>query len=182
MKIAIIGTHFSGKTNLVNEVYDYLHGVHGDVARVSEVVRRCPLPVNDRTTFEAQSWILMQQIKEETEKSVHSIIISDRSVIDNYIYMMRKFPGEAAAFLPLVLEHAKTYDFIFKTVPADMEIHDDGFRDTGPGFREEIEGMLSEFLAEHGIMHYLLPAENRASFVLDTLGPALKDFNQSNKE
>jgi len=171
MKIAIIGTHFSGKTELLSEVSELFKERYGEgtVATVVEVVRRCPLPVNEDTLFEAQKWILMQQVKEEIEKSGHDVIISDRSVVDNYIYMLRKFPERARAFLPLVLEHAKTYDYIFKTTPIETEIQEDGFRDTNPAFRREIEGMLLKFIAENGIKVYDLPNENIAGFIMDVV-------------
>ena len=177
MKIAIIGTHFSGKTELVRELSDLFKERYseGSLATITEIIRRCPLPVNEGTIFEAQKWILMQQIKEEIEKSGSKIIVSDRSVVDNYIYMMRKFPEQARAFLPLVLEHAKTYDYIFKTAPLETEIEDDGFRDTSPEFRAEIEDMLKKFLTENKIGFHDLPSENSAEFILKVVSDEAAD-------
>jgi len=170
MKIAIIGTHFSGKTELVDELHRLLTRKGRKIAKVTEVVRKCPLPVNTMTTFDAQKWILAQQIREEIEASGRSeIVLSDRSVIDNYIYMMRGFPEQARAFLPLVLEHGRTYDYIFKTTPHETEIAADGFRDTDPVFRREIEDMLSAFLKEHGIKVHEIPQDNQAEFVINTV-------------
>jgi len=169
MKIAIIGTHFSGKTGLVDELFSRLKDSGANVAKIGEVARRCPLPVNTGTTLEAQKWILMQQIKDEIEASASAadgIVLSDRSVVDNYIYMLRGFPEQANSFLPLVLEHTMTYDFMFKTVPSEPVIAPDGFRDTDPVFREDIERMLSDFLAGHGIEFFELPCVCPADYII----------------
>ena len=140
-----------------------------DVILLPEIVRKCPLPVNKAASFEAQEWILAEQLKQEIENSVHDILILDRCVIDNFVYMLRNFPEKSNIFLPFVLEHAKTYDYIFKTVPHEKIIKDNGFRDTDPFFRKEIENLLSEFLRKNNIRFHMLPFEDSEQFILDMI-------------
>jgi nicotinamide riboside kinase len=175
MKIAVIGTHFSGKTKLVKELYDILKKRYKRVTKIEEISRKCPHPVNEKTTFEAQLWIIVEHIKREMESLKYDVVISDRSVVDNYIYMMRRFPGKAKRVLPLVLEHAKTYDFIFKTVPRETKIESDGFRSTNSKFRTEIENLLLDFIDTHKITVYTLPEKNLAKYVLEVISNVKTD-------
>jgi len=170
MKVAIIGTHFTGKTELADELYSFFKNIGKDVAIIKEVARKCPLPVNKDAKFEAQAWILAQQLKEEIEKSKHEILITDRSVIDNYAYSIWKFPEKARSLLHFVLEYANTYDYILKTVPRDVEIESDGFRDLDPDFRKEIDKILTGFLHGHGIKHHEIPKENTLNYVKQVIG------------
>ena len=56
---------------------------------VKEVARSCPLPINRDTTLEAQSWILHTQIADEiVAGSRGGYVLCDRSVIDNYAYLI----------------------------------------------------------------------------------------------
>ncbi len=63
-----------------------------DVELVTEVARQSPFPVNAETTLAGQLWILHQQIAAELEASLRApIVITDRSVLDNYCYLVNKF-------------------------------------------------------------------------------------------
>jgi thymidylate kinase len=169
MKIAIIGTHFTGKTELAEALHKMLREEGRDSVIIKEVARHCPLPVNQQSTFESQAWILAEQVKREIESSNHEIVISDRSVIDNYAYSLRLFPEESKQMLDFVLEHSKTYGHIFKTTPLNVPIAADGFRDTNPVFREEIETIISNFLAENRIGYHTLPAENPLGYIRNVI-------------
>jgi nicotinamide riboside kinase len=165
MRIAIIGTHSTGKTELVNLLQSRLKGIGKDVVVIKEVTRLCPFPVNRNTTFEAQSWILLEHLKQEKEKSGCDVLLSDRCLVDHYMYMVRKFPEESKSFLKTVLESAKRYDHIFKTVPSS-KIEENGFRDTDPKFRDDIERLLLEFLERHKIHFTELPQSGAAEFII----------------
>src|SRR5574340_1090917 len=88
IKIAFIGTHGVGKTTLCYDVGAALkkRGLHVDM--VKEVARLSPLPINRKTSLEAQTWILATQVAEEIRSaSLHDIVICDRSALDNYAYL-----------------------------------------------------------------------------------------------
>ena len=62
-------------------------GLHVDI--VKEVARLSPLPINRKTSLEAQPWILATQVAEEIRSAAHhDVVICDRSVLDNYAYMV----------------------------------------------------------------------------------------------
>lgn len=170
MRIAIIGTHSTGKTELVEKLERILRERGKDVRVIKEVARRCPHPLNKQTTLQAQEWILKEHLKEEEAKAGSEILISDRCLLDNYIYMLRRFPEKAERFLELVLENARFYDFIFKTtLDENKPVEEDGFRDPDPNFRKEIDRLLEKFLEKHGIPVIRLPKEGAEKFILKIL-------------
>ncbi len=61
-KVAFIGTHGVGKTTLAYGLASRLKRRDVNLEVVVEVARRCPLPLNEGTTLEAQAWILHAQI------------------------------------------------------------------------------------------------------------------------
>src|SRR4029434_9499597 len=88
IKFAFIGTHGVGKTTLCFDVGAVLkkRGLHVDL--VKEVARLSPLPINRKTSLEAQLWILMTQVAEEIRSAAyHEVVVCDRSALDNYAYM-----------------------------------------------------------------------------------------------
>ena len=81
MKIAFIGTHGIGKTTLAYELCNELKKQHLDVGFIDEIARRCPFPINEGTSLEAQTWILATTIGRELElNKIYPNIICDRSV------------------------------------------------------------------------------------------------------
>ena len=168
MRIAIIGTHSTGKSKLVNKIYSKLKN-QKDVTIIHEVARICPFGLNKDTTFEAQLWILLEHLRQETEKSGHKFVISDRSLIDNYMYMIRAFPEKSKILLDTVIESSKYYDYIFKTIQKNVKIKEDGFRDTDPEFRNDIDNLLKNFMDEHNITYIKLPLENAEEFIMEKI-------------
>ena len=89
VKIAFIGTHGVGKTTLCYDLGAILkkRGLHVDL--VKEVARLSPLPINRKTSLDAQMWILATQIAEEIRSAAHhEVVVCDRSVLDNYAYLV----------------------------------------------------------------------------------------------
>ena len=144
---------------------------------VREVARRCPLPINQATNVASQSWILHTQIAEELVAEAHyGVVICDRSVLDNYVYMLLAAGGQSE-LEPLVADWMKTYDLLLH-VPIVAAPHADGIRATDPAFQQAIEDRLLEELQRRNLpVEYLDPtarddwAETAVSLVLDRLRP-----------
>ncbi|HEY6546536.1 MAG TPA: AAA family ATPase [Vicinamibacteria bacterium] len=177
MKIAFIGTHGVGKTTLCYDVVALLKKRDVNVDIVKEVARLSPLPVNRKTSLEAQTWILTTQVAEEIRAGVHhQVVVCDRSALDNYAYMAlacgRQKPVER-----FVDWWMKTYDLLFK-VPLAGGAPADGFRDTDEFFMRAIDEMVDRLLEEKKVGHQRLPAGERerwAALAVDTISkdPAL---------
>jgi nicotinamide riboside kinase len=147
-KIAVIGSHSTGKTSLANKLLDYLSAKGADVAFIPEIVRECPFPVNEDTTIQAQEWVLRTQINREKALENHSFIVCDRSVLDNYMYLFRRLLNDHSELHSTMIEHLSTYDYLFLTRICEEKIPEDGFRSTNSMFREDIEVALLEKVNE----------------------------------
>lgn len=147
MKVAFIGTHGVGKTTLCYDLAALLkrRNVHVDI--VKEVARLSPLPINRQTSLQAQTWILTTQVAEEIRSAAHhEVVVCDRSVLDNYAYMV--FAAGRQKAIERFVEHwMKTYDLLFK-IPMEGDAPPDGVRDTDDFFRRTIDKLVDDLLHE----------------------------------
>jgi nicotinamide riboside kinase len=164
VKIAFIGTHGVGKTTLCYDLAGALKRGGVAVDMVKEVARLSPLPINRKTSMDAQTWILMTQVAEEIRSKVgNDVVVCDRSAIDNYAYMVLAC-GRQKPFERFVAHWMKTYDLLFK-VPIFGSAAADGVRDTDEFFMRSIDGLVDKLLLEMRIAHEVLPAGDRALWI-----------------
>jgi len=150
LKIAFIGTHGVGKTTLCYDLAARLKRLDYTVELVKEVARTCPLPINRDTTLDAQSWILHTQIAEElAAQSGHETVVCDRSVLDNYAYLVHRL-GRRPELDPLVASWLSTYSGLIK-IPLWRPPRYDGVRDVGRDFQEAIDRVLDELILAFGV-------------------------------
>jgi len=164
LKVAFIGTHGVGKTTLCYDLASVLkrQGVHVDI--VKEVARLSPLPINRKTSLDAQTWILMTQVAEEIRSAaLHEVVVCDRSVLDNYAYMALAC-GRQTAIERFVMHWMKSYDLLFK-VPISGAATADGIRDTDEFFMRSIDQLVDSLLKEKKIAVQALPPGARASWI-----------------
>ncbi len=164
LKIAFIGSHGVGKTTLCYGLAARLKARDVSVEVVREVARRCPLPINEDTGVAAQSWILHSQIAEElTAQELYPVVICDRSVLDNYVYMLLAAGGrpELEPLLDLWLE---SYGLLVR-VPIVEEPSADGIRATDPSFQRAVDERLMKELDRRGLSVVELDPESRPLWV-----------------
>ncbi len=150
LKVAFIGSHGVGKTTLCYGLAARLKARDVPVDVVHEVARRCPLPINEETSVAAQSWILHTQIAEElVASSRYPVVITDRSVLDNYVYLLIA-AGRQDGLEPLLGFWMTTYDLLVH-VPILDEPSPDGVRATNPSFQAEVDRRLLTELAGRGL-------------------------------
>ena len=160
MKIAFIGSHGVGKTTLCYELASVLKREGVQVDMVKEVARLSPLPINRKTSLDAQTWILMTQVAEEIRsRAYNEVVVCDRSALDNYAYMALAC-GRQRPFERFVAHWMKSYDLLFK-VPILGTASADGIRDTDEFFMRSIDQLVDKLLAEMKIPHEVLPADGR---------------------
>lgn len=172
LKVAFVGTHGVGKTTLCFDLAAQLKRLDLGVELVKEVARRCPLPINEETTPDAQAWILHTQIAEElAAAALYEVVICDRSVLDNYAYLVARV-GRQPEIDPLVRKWISTYDALYK-VPIIGAPSFDGTRAVSPTFQMEIDATIDSLLAEFGVDVMQLGAADRDGWiptVMNTLG------------
>lgn len=149
-KIAFIGTHGVGKTTLCYGLAARLKSRDLSLEVVGEVARRCPLPINRNTTTAAQSWILHSQIAEEILASErHDVVICDRSVLDNFIYLLIS-SGHQPGLEELINLWTASYDLLVH-VPVTSNPRADGLRSTDPSFQKMVEDRLIQEIKKRGL-------------------------------
>lgn len=148
MKIAFIGTHGIGKTTLTYELCTRLKKLDMDVGYIEELARRCPFPINEGTSLEAQTWILTMTITKEIEfTKVYQHIICDRSALDNYAYLYNKF-GHVPALYDLAKYWVRTYDLLIKVSINEQYLKPDGVRSVDRNFQSVIDRRIDELLVD----------------------------------
>ncbi len=164
LKIAFIGSHGVGKTTLCYGLAARLKALDLSVEVVREVARRCPLPINEQTGVAAQSWILHTQIAEElSAQETYPVVICDRSVLDNYVYMLLA-AGPQPAFEPLLDSWLESYGMLVRVPIVDLP-SEDGVRATDPAFQRAVDERLVEELDARGLPLVELDPGDRDSWV-----------------
>lgn len=160
VKVALIGTHGVGKTTLCFELAARLKRRDLDVELVREVARHCPLPINRQTTEASQAWILHTQMAWELEAEAHHhLVLCDRSVLDNYCYLLH-VAGPQRHWEPMLEWWLPTYSLLVK-VPLWAPPRWDGVRDTDLAFQKAIDELLEEELCRRQLKVLRLPVSFR---------------------
>ena len=146
-KIAFIGSHSVRKSNAVHAFASTIGRAGRSVEVGREVIRDNPLGLNERATPEAQLWVLMAQVQQELELAKRAdVLVTDRSVVDNFAYYLRVTAGEDPFGVEtLIRRWAATYDLSVRLLP-DVGLLADGVRSTSDEFRDEIEAILDRIL------------------------------------
>jgi nicotinamide riboside kinase len=182
VKVALIGTHGVGKTTLCFELAARLKRRGVDLEVVREVARRCPLPINQETTVSAQEWILHTQIVWEIEAAAtHEVVICDRSVLDNYCYLVHA-AGSSSVWERMLDHWLGSYDLLVQ-VPLWRRPAFDGVRAVDPSFQAEIDRVLDSMLVTRRLVPLRLDPEHRGVWgreivehLLPRLSPTLPLF------
>jgi nicotinamide riboside kinase len=176
LKLAFVGSHGVGKTTLCFDLASQLKRLDFGVELVKEVARRCPLPINEETTLDAQAWILHTQIAEEmAAAATYEVVVCDRSVLDNYAYLVARV-GQRPELDPLVRSWIRTYDALFK-VPVLEAPSFDGTRAVSRAFQMEIDATIDQMVTAFGVEVIALNPADRDGWiptVMQTLGLPLR--------
>ena len=158
-KYAIVGSHGVGKTWLVNRLFKEASEeiTCRKIDLVSEVVRDCPFPINDKSSVDGGHWIVTEQISRELEAKSKGtdILICDRCAIDPVMYL---FAGNRfsihhfRALYDLAKDWIKTYDrIVYIEADWNLNIKDDGFRDTEKKFQMLVDERFKNFFGDYRI-------------------------------
>ena len=174
-KISLIGTHGVGKTVLTFSIAGRLRasGIDCDVAY--ENSRKSPFPINEATTLEGQLWILAAQWKEELEAGLRTeLLICDRSVLDNYAYLVRAC-GKQEWLRAWIGQWLQTYDALFLVPAARGRITADTARSTSRAFQREIQEIIEGLVGEFGVGDKVVRLPEERAGHQSTIVNALRD-------
>lgn len=153
-KIALIGTHGSGKTTYSYQLANEYKLQGKSVKIVQEVARSCPFPLNEKMSKEACLWIYLEHARKELEAlKNHDVVICDRSVIDSFIYAlsMNCYEKDLDLYFQSAEEGMKSYEQIIYIEPSGVNPFADGFRSTDLNFQEKVRQQMINWLNNSGL-------------------------------
>jgi len=161
-KIGLLSTHGTGKTALAHALVGEFKKRGYKTKVISEVATSLfekGVPINENTTLPAQLSIMMEQISEELWGTIkeYDIIITDRSVFDNFIYLQRKC-GHDQNILNFITWYAEKFPYstLYK-LPMMGALQKDGVRSVNEEFQKGVYQQLNDFLNQNRIEHVELP-------------------------
>jgi nicotinamide riboside kinase len=168
MKIAIAGSHGTGKTTFAKSLAEKLN-----LKYIPDVVREEAAPkgfeINENTPSEVQLWLVMRQW--ELEKTTPESWIADKSLLDYLIYgeIVLKEENFKNTIRDVVKRNAK-YDFVFY-FPIEFLMEIDGLRSEDEEFRKKVDALYRTYLESMGIKYIVLSGsvEERIKKALDVI-------------
>jgi GTPase SAR1 family protein len=164
MKIAVAGTHSTGKTTFLTRLRHLLETAGYHVASVADQAagaRDHGFPILREQTATSTLWIMTMGIAAELSAGRRAdVVLVDRPITDALAYhtAAHAWRGEpvdpaAAAFLTdLARHHAPSYQLIYRAVvDPTMGIKDDGHRDLDPDYRMLVDEAVTTVHRRLGI-------------------------------
>ncbi|NOT00438.1 MAG: AAA family ATPase [Phycisphaerales bacterium] len=180
-KVLVTGAFPTGKTTLCRQLKSLLEQNEIAVALVSEVPRRCPLPLNRDQTPLASAWLIGEQIRAEAEAATigtPDVVVCDRGLPDiiSHTFVLREDNPNWAAAIDLLVEMSvswcRTYTAVWwaRAAPC-LPIEADGVRLADKDFQRTPESSLKLALGMLGIAHQELPSQTnaRVSLIADRI-------------
>jgi GTPase SAR1 family protein len=158
MKIAVVGSTNMGKSTYIRDFIKKWPMYTTPDKSYRDVLKEKNLPHSTNSTEETQKEILNFLVDQAISYSKEDNVILDRCVLDCLAYSSwLNLKGNLSDELLdqqriIVRETLKVYDILFFipiTKAAKVEMEDDGFRDTDPIFREEIDTIFKAFEASY---------------------------------
>ena len=156
MRIAIIGTHCSGKTSLIH----FLAGMYElkDYTFFEEPIRevsRARFRINKEADEASQLAMLACHLRNlETPN-----FISDRSLLDLYVYAttLHNITQSTKDFIfKKTMENIDKYDYLFLCEP-EFKMANDGFRETDEAWQKQIDNVFKiaeSYLKTHNTLKH----------------------------
>ena len=157
MKIALIGTHWVGKSTTLEAL--------SIEPQIKEVARQLLSEWYEQWTEEFQRAVLKKQIQAE---NAHSKFITDRSVWDNLAYTRYISEDLYQELLPIARQ--QKYDLLF-FIPIQFPIQDDWLRPQDEQFQKDIQDILLKILKEEWLRYYEVMGylDERVSYIREVL-------------
>lgn len=159
MKFALSGTHRSGKTTTLTDVERTFRWLEAPLEIREEVALECPhTPLGERGTFQAQTWIMLQQVLLENTTKTHPLLLVERTVFDHLAYARALYArgrvsnGQKLRFLEAIAERWSDlypYETIFLFQPLDVTLEDDALRSGSKGWQTDVAVHLQAALEDY---------------------------------
>ena len=187
MKIAVSGTHSTGKTTFLTRLRHLLETAGYHVASVADqaaAARDHGFPIMRDQTATTTLWIITTGIAAELAAARRAdVVLVDRPVTDALAYHLaahtwRGEPLDSAQseFLTdLARHHIPSYRLTYRTIPdPTLGIRNDGHRDTDPGYRDLVDATITTVHSRLGITAVPLHSKDHTAAVRKAMELALR--------
>lgn len=181
IKIAITGTHSSGKTTFLKNLEQELSGTGLRIQKIGDFARRAQVlgfPILTQHTYESTLWIMAECLRCEAEASLENdVILVDRPVIDalGYLQAALQLSGRAIGsrrwdeLLTIVKAHTPDYDVLIRTaLDASIELGEG--RDSDGEFRVAAASSIERLVNQIESNALVLTSANRDEQVQRVVG------------
>ncbi|MEU0942290.1 AAA family ATPase [Streptomyces canus] len=164
-RIAVLGTHSTGKTMLLRRIEMELRGHGLTVARTGRLGKRAAaagLPKMQHHTVQSTEWVIAQGIIDETNATAQGaeVVLIDRAAHDAIAYLEAAMAHRAETpprlererLLTLASTQLPKYDLLFATV-LDERVPVDTSHDYDAAFRRLVDDRVHRLLANDSIPH-----------------------------
>lgn len=145
LKVLVTGAFSTGKTTLVEALAHALAAQGLTVARLEDVSRSCPFPLNEGQTAEASAWLATTQVARELDAAaaVPDVVLCDRGVPDILAHLeeLGMHGGDAApwSMRPFLEDWCRTYGAVLLSgVDDTLPPVADGLRHADPAYRTRL--------------------------------------------
>ncbi|MEV5809724.1 AAA family ATPase [Streptomyces parvulus] len=165
LRIAVLGTHATGKTTLLKRIEMELRGHGLTVTRTGRLGKRAAaagLPKMQHHTAQSTEWIIAQGILDETNAAAQGVdvVLVDRAAHDAIAYFEAAMAFrsetpprlERERLLTLASTQLPKYDLLFATV-LDQSVPVDTSHDYDAAFRRLVDDRVHRLLAHDVIPH-----------------------------
>lgn len=152
MRIALVGTHNSGKTTLFNMMKsDSMFKTYDFEGEKIRDLYNLGFGINEGAGDDSQLALAFLNTTTLFNYRLHSDVVFDRCLLDNYIYakylskkgiVSERVVDLIGSYLP---RHLDEFSVIFICSP-EFSFEDDGVRDTNKEFQEEIHNLFLEYI------------------------------------
>lgn len=153
-RIAIVGTHSTGKSTLIQDLKEKLSPTLSDYYFIKQVNRECHkygLKINEEANDLTQLYIAANDLKQIVEAPQDKTIISDRCILDTLIYTLSMWKKDQikeitfGAVLQMFSESIGRYTHLIWLRP-DFEVVEDGVRSMDEVWRNELDGYFMSWI------------------------------------
>lgn len=153
-KIAIIGTHGTGKSTLTYHLAGLYKAMGLNAKVVQEVARACPFPLNSKMDANGAMWIHVAHVKKELDAIAQGceVLICDRSALDSFLYLKKQTKIWKKTWQEMcrsAISWMSTYDQLIYVSKGTVAVQGDAIRPADAAFQRDIEQEFEAFLTKH---------------------------------
>lgn len=155
MKIAVAGSHGTGKSSFAKGLAQRLGGSYiYDTVR-EEVVPKKIFTINESTPPEGQIWLIARQW--ELERTTPEPWVADKCLFDYWVYARDDFEDYIKKTIWMFIERNTQYNIVFY-LPIEFPMELDGVRSENDAFQKEIDRRYKKLLDDLGVKYITLPS------------------------